>query len=134
MLAAPAWAQEAPPWLEMTIVQVAPARVDEFLAAQREISAIDEEAGLPWRSVSRTAVFGDTYRFVITTPLANFAQLDGAGDDPARAGAVGRIRNVITSRTTYAVRTAPTLDNPLPDGETPALMLIQVVSVAPGRE
>ena len=133
--ASPARAQDPPPWLEMTIVHVDPARVDEFLAAQREISALDEEAGVPWRSVGRTAVFGDTYRFVITTPLASFAQLDRAGDDdPARAAAVGRIRNVITSRATYAVRTAPTLDNPLPDGDTPALMLVQVVSIAPGRE
>ena len=133
--AAPARAQDPPPWLEMTIVQVDPARVGEFLAAQREISAVDEEAGVPWRSVSRTAVFGDTYRFVITTPLANFAQLDRASDDDGpRAGIVGRIRNVITSRATYAVRTAPTLDNPLPEGEAPALMLVQLVSIAPGRE
>ena len=121
--------------LEMTIVQVDPARVDDFLAAQREISDLDQQAGLPWRSVARTAVFGDTYRFVITTPLANFASLDRAGDhDPARAAAVGRIRNVITSRATYAVRTAPTLDHALPADETPALMLVQVVTVAPGRE
>ena len=134
LLAAPAWAQDPAPWLEMTIVQVDPARVGEFLAAQREISALDEEAGVPWRSVGRTAVFGDTYRFVITTPLASFAQLDRTGDEGARAGIVSRIRNVITSRATYAVRTAPTLDNPLPDGEAPALMLVQVVSIAPGRE
>ncbi len=135
LLAAPAWAQDPAPWLEMTIVHVDPARVDEFLAAQREISALDEEAGVPWRSVGRTAVFGDTYRFVITTPLANFAGLDRPGDDdPARAAAVNRIRNVITSRATYAVRTAPPLDNPLPEGEAPALMLVQIVSIAPGRE
>ena len=134
-LAPTIWAQDAAPWLEMTIVHVDPARVDEFLAAQREVSALDEEAGVPWRSVGRTAVFGDTYRFVITSPLANFAQLDRADDDDgARAAAVNRIRNVITSRATYAVRTAPTLDNPLPEDETPALMLVQMVSIAPGRE
>ena len=135
LLAAPAAAQDPPPWLEMTIVQVDPARVGEFLAAQREISALDREAGVPWRSVGRTAVFGDTYRFVITSPLASFAQLDrAAADDGPRAGIVSRIRNVITSRTTWAVRTAPTLDNPLPEGEAPALMLVQMVSIAPGRE
>ncbi len=127
--------QDPAPWLEMTIVHVAPDRVDEFLAAQREISALEKEAGTEWRSVARTAVFGDTYRFVITSPLANFARLDRADDaDPARNAAVSRIRNVITSRTTYALRTAPTLDNPLPDGEAPTLMIVQVVSVAPGRE
>ena len=133
--ASTARAQDPPPWLEMTIVHVAPDRVDEFLAAQREISALEKEAGTEWRSVARTAVFGDTYRFVITTPLANFARLDRADDaEGARATIVNRIRNVITSRATYAVRTTPTLDNPLPDGEAPGLMVMQVVSVAPGRE
>lgn len=134
-LSAPAGAQEPPPWLEMTLVHVAPDRVDEFLAAQREISALDRAAGVPWRSVGRTAVFGDTYRFVITAPFADFARLDRPGEaDPARAAVVGRIRSAITGRVTWAVRTTPTLDNPLPADETPALMLVQVVSVAPGRE
>ena len=133
--ASTARAQEPAPWIEMTVVQVHPGRVDEFLAAQREISALDRAAGAAWRSVGRTAVFGDTYRFVVTAPLAAFARLDRAGEaDPARAAAVGRIRNVITSRVTYAVRTTPSLDNPLPAGEAPGLMVVQVVSVAPGRE
>ena len=133
---APAGAQqEPPPWVEMTIVHVAPDRVDEFLAAQREISALDQAAGVPWRSVGRTAVFGDTYRFVITAPFSDFARLDRPGDaEPGRAAVVDRIRNAITSRVTWAVRTTPTLDNPLPADEAPALMVVQVVSVAPGRE
>ena len=126
---------DAPPWLEMTVVQVDPARVDEFLAAQREFSALEQEGGTAWRSVSRTAIFGDTYRFIITTPLQSFARLDRAGDDDsARAAIISRIRNVITSRQSYAVRTTPSLDNPLPDDEEPALMIVQIVSVVPGRE
>lgn len=124
-----------PPWLEMTIVQVEPARVDEFLAAQGELSALEKEGDTPWRSVTRTAIFGDTYRFIITTPLESFARLDRTGDgDAARAAIITRIRNVITSRQSYAVRTTPSLDNPLPDDEEPALMIIQIVSVVPGRE
>ena len=124
-----------PPWLEMTIVQVDPARVAEFLAAQRELSTLDQEGDIPWRSVTRTAIFGDTYRFIITTPLESFARLDRTGDgDAARAAIITRIRNVITSRQSYAVRATPSLDNPLPDDETPSLMIVQIVSVVPGRE
>ena len=124
-----------PPWFEMTIVQVDPARVDEFLAAQRELSALEQEGDTPWRSVSRTAIFGDTYRFIITTPLENFAGFDRVGDgDVARAAIIARIRNVITSRQHYAVRATPSLDNPPPDDETPSLMVVQIVSVVPGRE
>ncbi len=126
---------DPPPWVQMTVVQVEPGRVEEFLAAQRELSAIEKESGTAWRTVARTAIFGDTYRFIITTPLQNFAGFDrAAGADSAQSAIIARIRNVITSRQTYALRTTPTLDNPLPDDETPALMVVQIVSVVPGRE
>ena len=132
-VAAPA--QDVAPWIEMTVVGVDPGRVEEFLAAQRELSALDREAGVPWRSVGRTAVFGDTYRFLILSPLANFAYYDRDTDaDPARAAAIARIRRVVDSRTTYALRTTPGIDNPLPDDAEPSLTLVQVVSVVPGRE
>lgn len=135
VISGPVSAQETPPWIEMTIVGVDPGRVDEFLAAQRELSALDREAGVPWRNVSRTAVFGDTYRFIVMSPLDNFARFDGDADaEPARAGIISRIRRAITSRTTYALRTTPGIDNPLPDGTAPLLTIVQVVSVAAGRE
>ena len=119
----------------MTIVGVDPGRVDEFLAAQRELSALDREAGVPWRSVSRTAVFGDTYRFIVMSPLDNFARFDRPADaEPARAGIISRIRRAITSRATYALRTTPGIDNPLPADAAPSLTIVQVVSVAAGRE
>ena len=128
-------AQEVTAWIEMTVVGVDPGRVDEFLAAQRELSALDREAGVPWRSVSRTAVFGVTNRFLILSPLASFARYDrDPAADAARAAAIGRIRRVVTSRTTYALRTTPGIDNRLPDDTEPSLTLVQVVSVVPGRE
>ena len=134
-LSAPVSAQDAPAWLQMTVVQVDPTRLDEFLAAQGELSALEQEAGVPWRTVSRTAIFGDTYRFIITTPLRAFAGFDRAAEaDPARGAIISRIRDTITSRQTYALRATPTIDNPLPDDEVPALVLIQFVSVVPGRE
>ncbi|MDE3262915.1 MAG: hypothetical protein OYL41_13140 [Acidobacteriota bacterium] len=131
-------AQDAPettPWMAMSLVGVDPGQVDEFLAAQRELAALEQKAGVPWRSVSRTAVFGDTYRFVIVTPLAQFAGLDRpARPDPARVSVERRIRSTVTSRQTFALRTTPDIDNPLPDGRDPALMLVQLISVVPGRE
>ena len=122
------------PWLEMTIVRVVPTGVTEFLAAQTELSALEQEAGLPWRSVSRTAIFGDTYRFVIMRPLANLGAFDDDPNaDPVRAAIIGRIRGVIASRETYALRATPTLHHALPDDQEPGMMIMQVVSVATGR-
>ena len=128
-------AEEVTPWMEMALVGVDPGQVDEFLAAQRELASLEQKAGIPWRSVSRTAVFGDAYRFVIVTPLAQFARLDRPGrPDPARVSVENRIQRTVTSRQTFALRTTPDIDNPLPDGQDPALMLVQLVSVVPGRE
>ncbi len=134
LIASGAWAQEPAPWLQMTVVAVDPGRVDEFLAAQGELSELDEAAGVPWRSVARTAIFGETYQFVITSPLESFASLERTRDDPQRAGVIARIRHTVIDRRTYALRTTPTLDNPLPLEDSPALMLVQIVSVVPGRE
>ena len=137
-LPAQSLAQEAPetsPWMEMALVSVAPGQVDEFLAAQRELAALDKTAGASWRSVSRTAGFGDRYEFLITTPLTQFGQLDRPGrPDAARAGIENRIRRTITSHTTLALRTTPDIDNPLPADREPALTLVQWVTVVPGRE
>ena len=131
-----AWAQAEPPaWVLMTIVDIEPAMNDEFMAAQRELAALDKEAGTAWRRVGRTAQFGDTYRFMIATPLERFAELDrDPDDDPARARAISRVQRAITGRRSYAVRTLPSIDNPLPPEEEPGLMIVQMVTVVPGRE
>ena len=131
----PAAAQETPPWVQLTIVQVDPAMVDEFIAVQREFMARAKEAGTPWRSVSRTVVFGDTYRFLIATPVENFASFDDANDpDPELTALTNRVQKCITSRQSYAVRTLPDIDNPLPEDEPPDLMVVNVATVVPGRE
>ena len=130
-------AQPASPWIQLTIVQVDPAMVDEFIAVQREFTARAKEADTPWRTVSRTAVFGDTYRFLITTPVENLASFDDAetGDpDPELAALIHRLRNCVTSRQSYAIRALPDIDRPLPAGQTPDLMVVSVARVAPGRE
>ncbi len=126
---------EVAPWMEMSLVGVAPGQVDEFLAAQRELAALEQKAGVSWRSVSRTAGFGDTHRFLILKPFARFAGRDRPDQpDPARARIEARLQRTLTSHATFALRTTPDLDNPLPDDEDPTLTLVQWVTVIPGRE
>ena len=70
-------AQDAPiPWIQLSVVQVSPTMVDEFLSVQKELSARAKKARVPWRTVSRTDVFGDAYRFLIASPLETLASLD----------------------------------------------------------
>ena len=126
---------EPAPWVQMTIVDVVPALTTEFLAAQRELAALDRARGLAWRRVARTAEFGETYRFIVMTPLARFAQLDGdSPTDAGRASAIARVQRTLSGRRSYAVRRLPGVDHPLPDGTAPSLMVVQLVSVVPGRE
>ncbi len=135
-LPAAASAQDPPPpWLEMTIFGVEPAGVDDFLAAQQELAAMEQAAGVPWRRVGRTAVFGDAYRFVILKPFTQFAAYARPGRaDADRARVESRIERVVTSRESLALRATHDIDSPLPQDEEPALTLVQRVSVVPGKE
>jgi len=126
-----------PPWVRLNVVQVQPAMVDEFISVQRELTARAKEAKVPWRSVSRTEVFGDTYRFLIATPvekLASFDESEKSGPDPELTTLIHRIERCVTERTSYAVRTLPRAGNPLPVEKTPDLMIVNVARIAPGRE
>ena len=150
-VAATAAAQDPPePWVRLNIVDVDPQMVDEFLAVQREFTALAKKAKTPWRSVSRTEVFGDTYRFLIATPVRTLSSFDPGGAPPERgdvapvvvettpsseeAALVNRVERCVTARRSYAVRVLHDFGNPLPDGEQAGLMVINIANVFPGRE
>ncbi len=136
VLVGAAAAQDAPaPWVRLNVVHVDPSKVDEFLAVQREFTARAKEAKVPWRSVSRTEVFGDTYRFLIATPIQNLASFDRTDDsDPAQTVLINRVRQCVISRQSYAIRTLPDIGNPLPEDQQPDLMVVNRIKLAPGRE
>ena len=110
--------------------------IDEYVALQREISARMRRGGPAWRTVSRTEGFGDTYRFVILSPLPNLASLDAAARnvDPELAALNGRAQKYVKSQQTIAIRSTPEIDKPLAANQQPALMLVNIAKVFPGRE
>src|SRR5919198_5696926 len=87
----------APAWMQLTIVHVAPSMIDEYIAGQREITAHVKKSGPPWRLVSRTEVFGDAFRFVILTPVANLASFDPKNSDADLAALNRRLQKYVTS-------------------------------------
>jgi hypothetical protein len=127
---------DAPPaWVQLSVVQVAPARVAEFMAVQRELMDRARDGETEWRTVSRTAVFGDNYRFLIATPGENLAGFNAGGNAaPELASLINRLERTITSRQSYAIRTLADLDNPLPEDEEPGVMVINLSKITPGRE
>ncbi|MGH9388940.1 MAG: hypothetical protein ACRD1Z_04940, partial [Vicinamibacteria bacterium] len=127
-------AKDVAPWTQWTIVDVVPSMVEEFVAVQRELTARAKEAKTPWRTVSRTEVFGDTYRFFIATPVSSLAVFDKPDTDPAMTALVRRAERCISGRTSYAVRNFPDVSSSLPDGQMPDLMVVNLARVVPGRE
>jgi hypothetical protein len=126
---------KAPPWVQLTVVEVAPSMVDEFLAVQHELSERAKKAKTPWRTVSRTEVFGDTYRFLIASPLEKLAVFDQKNDpDPSFQALVRRAEKCVTRRHSYAIRTLGDIANPLPADQTEDLFVVNLVHVFPGRE
>jgi len=120
--------------VQLTVVDVVPSMVEEFIAVQRELAARAKEAKTPWRTVSRTEVFGDAYQFFIASPVASLATFDRAEDDPAMTALVRRAERCITGRTSYAIRSLPDVSNPLAEGKQPGLMVVNMARVFPGRE
>src|SRR5215831_5182538 len=53
---------QAAPWLQVTVVQVEPAMVDEYMAVQKDFAAQAKKAATPGRTVSRIEV-GNTNQF-----------------------------------------------------------------------
>ncbi len=123
-------------WLQMTVVNVEPAMVDEYVALQRDIATRIRKGGPAWRTVSRSEIFGDSYRFIIINPVQNLASFDAAGrnPDPELTSLNSRATKYVKSQQSFAIRTIPEIDNPLPQNQAPSLMIVNVAHVFPGKE
>lgn len=126
---------QAAPWMQVTIVHVEPAMVDEYIAVQKDYAARAKKAATPGRTVSRVEV-GDAYQFIITSPVTNLASFDAAGRnvDPELSALNAKMLKYVTSQRNYVIRSIPEIDNPLPANQAATLMIFNVAKVYPGRE
>ena len=66
-----------PEWSSISVVHVKPDMVTEWQDLQKNVvNPALKKAGLKERSVFETAVFGESYEYVVITPIASFAQYD----------------------------------------------------------
>lgn len=130
-----AQAPQVAPWMQVTIVHVEPAMVDEYISVQRDFAAQAKKAATPGRTVSRVEV-GDTYQFIITSPVQNLASFDTAARtvDPQLSALNAKMLKYVTSQQNYVIRSIPEIDNPLPSSQPPALVIFNMAKVFPGRE
>jgi hypothetical protein len=80
-------AQGGPPeWMHVRYVQVRPDMLQEWEDIQKnEVNPAIRKAGVPFRSVWQTAVFGDAFSFILVEPIEKFARFDEAS--PVESGA-----------------------------------------------
>ena len=133
-------AQDASDWLRVNVVRVVPECLDDYIELQlNEVTPGLQAAGIPWRSVWRTAEFGNSYELQFVTPLGDLADYDIGGPlarvmEPERfQRLVDRLRRFTVSRESYAIRYRADLS--VESDEVGSLFLARVttVQVAPGR-
>lgn len=98
-----------------------------------------QKAGVPWRNVWASAVFGDAYRYVSATPITNFAQFDqpspivrGLGQEAAtRYG--HKLRRCIDGSQSELVRYREDLSLPGDMASPPKLAVLTIVRTVPGK-
>ncbi len=133
-------AQDASDWLRVSIVQVVPERFDDYIELQlNEVNPGLQQAGIPWRSVFRTAEFGDSYQLQFITPLGDLADYDAGGPlarvmRPDRFQRLAdRIRRATVSRHVFVAQYRPDLSVETDDLGSQSLARTSTVQIAPGR-
>jgi hypothetical protein len=138
-LAADASAQN-PTWLQFDVVTVVPDKLEDYRELQfDDVNPALQKAGVPWRTVFRTAQFGNSYELLLIRPITDFSEEYDFGDALARAlepndyqRLVDRLRRITVSRERYAVRYRADLSIP-PDLPERPLLRMTTIHVAPGR-
>ena len=135
-----AQAQDAGSWVRVTVIQVKPERLSDFVKLyQDEINPALQKAGVPWGSVWQTGEFGETYERHFITPMASFAELDAGGplgrvlEPRALDRVLEKLRRAIDRQQSYAVLYRADLSVESDDVSGLPIARVTNLQVAPGR-
>jgi hypothetical protein len=135
---------QAPQWSSVTIVKVKPDMVAEWQDLQKKVvNPALKKAGMKERSVFETAVFGESYEYVVITPITSLAQYDEAmsplrkslGEDAWR-DYQAKSRRCVVSAHTYGEMSRLDLSymgKMMQMTGPPKLAIVNAISVVPGR-
>ncbi len=119
------------------MVDVDPASIDEYMALQKDYAARAKRNAPAARTVARVEV-GNNYTFLFMTTMQNLATFDAAArtanTDAELASISARIQRYIKGQRSIVIRALPDIDNPLPANQQPAVMIVNIAKVYPGRE
>ena len=130
----------APQMLRVTTYRIKPDMVQEWESLiKNEIIPGYKKAGAPEISVWETGNFGTGSEYTVATPIAKFADLDGASPlakalaPDALANLLGRARKCVLESRAIAVREHPELSISHEMTEPPNLALVNTTRVAAGH-
>jgi len=138
--AATATPAAAPMFFRLTIVEIRPDMVNDYVALQKSetIPAL-QKAGVAWRNAWRTGNFGSTFTVAYTAPIKSFASLDepnpvlkSLGEEGYRAY-MAKMSKLITSQRVYALRDRPDLGLKTEGTPMAKMGVLAAVEVVPGR-
>jgi hypothetical protein len=130
----------APMFFRLTIVEVRPDMVTDYVALQKSetIPAL-QKAGIAWRNAWRTGNFGSTFTVAYIAPMKSFALLDepnpilkALGEEASRAH-MAKMAKLITSQRVYALRDRPDLGLKTEGTPMAKLGVLAAVETVPGR-
>ena len=130
----------APVFTRLTIVEVRPDMVTDYVALQKNetIPAL-QKAGVQWRNAWRTGQFGSAFTMAYLAPITSFASLDepnpllkSMGEEAYRAYQA-KMSKLISSTRTYAIRDRPDLGLKTEGSPMAKLGVLAQVEVVPGR-
>jgi hypothetical protein len=133
-----------PEWMSISIVRVKPDMVTEWQDLQKSVVNPGlKKAGLKERSVFATAVFGESFEYVILSPITSLSQYDEpmaplrkALGEEAYGDYLTKVRRCIASSHTFGAMTRPDLSyfgKMAAMTGPPKLVVVNSISVLPGR-
>ncbi|MEK6409839.1 MAG: hypothetical protein AABN34_23175 [Acidobacteriota bacterium] len=131
-------------WSSITVVRVKPDMVTEWQDLQKKVvNPALKKAGVKERSVFETAVFGESYEYVVITPITSFAQYDEPmsplrktlGEDAFRDYQAKSRRCIVSSHTfgDLARLDLSYMGKMMTMTGPPKLAVVNSLSIVPGR-
>lgn len=130
----------APQWMAISVVRVKPDMTNEWIDLNKKtvIPAL-KKAGVKERSCFTTAQFGESFEYVLITPIESLAQYDGESPLRKALGESGyqayleKARRMVTSVHTFADEARMDLSYEGKMTGPPNLAVVAAITVAPGR-
>jgi len=133
-------APAAQPLMSVSVVRVKPDMINEWIELNKNtvIPAL-KKAGVKERGCFTTAQFGESFEYVLLTPIENLAQFDGESPLRRALGEAGyqayveKARRMVTSVHTFADAARIDLSYQGKMAGPPKLAVVAAITVAPGR-